>query len=383
MAHRTKEGTWRAQPRVNGCRVPGRTFPNRRLAEHWEAMVRTGQIEVDIGLAPDAEDESLPPPMPTFREFSERWMAEYCRIEKAETQWKEDQNRIDTYLVPAFGPKRLGELRRVDLESLKSRLAAGKGVSGRKLRPKTINLVLATAKKMLATAVGMELVRASPFAEVKLLKLGQQPFDYWTAEERDRFVALARQYDAAFAKLVLVACFTGMRRGELAGLQRYQLDFDRRVIHVSAMVNIKTRNRHQRTKNGKLGFVPMTAEVYDALKHLRFAPAQQAVFEMRLFRDPATRLRWLCAKTGQRAIRFHDLRHTFASCLVMEGVDLYSVQRLMRHENIGQTQRYAHLTPGYLRAAIDKLSRRDLKADTDLARESAKGGQGRLQAVEN
>ena len=57
-------------------------------------------------------------------------------------------------------------------------------------------------------------------------------------------------------------------------------------------------------------------------------------------------------------IRFHDLRHTFASHLVMKGVDLRTVAKLMGHRDIRVTMRYAHLAPEHLQAAVDVLAQR-------------------------
>jgi integrase len=60
--------------------------------------------------------------------------------------------------------------------------------------------------------------------------------------------------------------------------------------------------------------------------------------------------------------RFHDLRHTFASRLAMEGVDLMTIRELMGHKSRAMTLRYAHLSPGHRRTAIERLVTRQVIA---------------------
>jgi integrase len=64
-----------------------------------------------------------------------------------------------------------------------------------------------------------------------------------------------------------------------------------------------------------------------------------------------------CRRAGLTDVTFHDLRHTFASRLVMAGVDLPTVQALMGHKTIAMTMRYTHLAPGHKRTAIAVLDR--------------------------
>ena len=63
------------------------------------------------------------------------------------------------------------------------------------------------------------------------------------------------------------------------------------------------------------------------------------------------------ARAGIEDFRFHDLRHTFGSHLVMEGVDLRTVQQLMGHKDVKMTMRYSHLSPEYVQEAMERLDR--------------------------
>jgi site-specific recombinase XerD len=76
----------------------------------------------------------------------------------------------------------------------------------------------------------------------------------------------------------------------------------------------------------------------------------------RAYRNPDSAFATAVRRAGIEDFTFHDLRHTFASRLVMAGVDLATVKELMGHRHIAMTLRYAHLTPGHKRSAVEVLS---------------------------
>jgi len=147
---------------------------------------------------------------------------------------------------------------------------------------------------------------------------------------------------------VTVLLHTGFRRGELLGLRWKDVDFKAGVLTIP------------RSKNGDARHVPMTTTVRSILSRLpRPLNASALVF-------PNTEgnrdLRW-AQKTVPASIRtaqiedfrFHDLRHTFASRLAMEGVDLLTIKELGGWRSLAMVQRYSHLSPSHRRSAIERL----------------------------
>ena len=161
--------------------------------------------------------------------------------------------------------------------------------------------------------------------------------------------ALLKQCSERIKPIVILAIYTGMRKGEILGLEWQDIDFDAGIIHIERTIH---RGVEDTTKGGGRRDVPMSAEVRTALellpkKHERVFPD---VIEFKnAFRNA-------CDRAGIKNFRFHDLRHTFASHLAMQGTSLLVIKELLGHESLEMTLRYAHLCPDVRKAAIDALS---------------------------
>ena len=115
------------------------------------------------------------------------------------------------------------------------------------------------------------------------------------------------------------------------------------------------------TKNGSSRFIPLNKDCKAALdRHPRHFGSPWVFWHGNGKRLKDFHHAWAGVRrlSGVRELKFHCLRHSFASHLVMAGVDIRTVQELLGHKDIKMTMIYAHLSPGHMAAAVEKLTRR-------------------------
>jgi integrase len=168
-------------------------------------------------------------------------------------------------------------------------------------------------------------------------------------DEESRIVAAIKEQCPSQLPAFYVATNTGMRQGEQFSLTWDQIDFERRKIFLHT------------TKNGSSREVPMNKTVAALLTDLHAARTNEWVFQAEKFKtkrrliNPRQWFETVLADAKVRNFHWHDLRHTFASRLVMKGIDLHTVSKLMGHKTLTVTQRYAHLSPEHNLAAVEVL----------------------------
>lgn len=251
------------------------------------------------------------------------------------------------------------------------------------IRPATVNRDLVRIRAVLSKAVEWGSLDKHPLAGVKRAKSDDEArVRYLTADEENALRdALAKreakrkeqrasgnvwslerkrpvrpqwteeEFTDHVAPLVLIAINTGLRRGELFGLTWTDVDLPQRVLTLRAATTKAQRPRR----------VPLNSEAHSVLTQWR----KQCDGEGLVFPgDDGARMTninkaWAALTKGAKLdnFRFHDLRHSFASRLVMAGADLYVVKELLGHQDFGMTQRYAHLAPEHKAAAVALLVR--------------------------
>ena len=246
----------------------------------------------------------------------------------------------------AFGEMRLSEIAYLDLETFRNRRKATPTMNGTPRADATVNREIATLKHMLGKAVEWGLLEASPFKKGKrlLFRENNLRLRFLTDAEIE---ALLNACVPHLKPIVEAAIHTGMRRGEILSLKWEQIRNG--LIYLTE------------TKSGKARQIPINDRLSQLLRELR---QKNQLISPYVFCGPdGKRLYWVstsfstaCKKVGLEDFRFHDLRHTFASQLVMRGASLKAVQELLGHADLKMTMRYAHLSQEHLKESVNLLN---------------------------
>ncbi|GGO70962.1 tyrosine-type recombinase/integrase [Nonomuraea cavernae] len=270
---------------------------------------------------------------------------------------------IKNHINPTFGNAGVGAIRPTAVQAWVKQLQ----VNG--LAPRTIETIYTIFASIMRGAVRDELIRKTPCVDIRLPHARKTVIRLLTP---DQVASLFKAMLPEYAALVLAGSGSGLRQGEAFGLARDRLDFDAGMITVNQqVVVIKSRPTLGTPKSpASVREVPMPAFLAAALaKHIAKYDPPDVLFRTGL-RDNLIRRDYFNAKIWKPAIKaagllpdttFHDLRHSFASTALAEGVPISEVSRWLGHESITTTvDLYGHLVPeasARARDALDKAFR--------------------------
>ena len=257
-----------------------------------------------------------------------------------------DEQRL-TRAEEFFGERRLvATLQRADVVRYRAWLTqqpkqSRRGAEGETLSPATVNRHLAVLKSALGALVP-EHLDANPARGVRMLR---------EAPARDRVVDVAeleRLVNAAHPDLrlaIILGIETGMRLGEIAGLEWGWINMKARTLRLP-----ETKNSDSRT----VALSRMAVEALAATPR-RIRDGEAVARVLRLKRWTLSRyFSLLAAELGMRNLRFHDLRHTAATELRRSGADLFVIMRQCGWRSMAAARRYQHVTPDDLVEAVDR-----------------------------
>lgn len=261
---------------------------------------------------------------------------------------KDDISIITRHLLPFFGKdKKISEFKLTDIDRL---IILKKSQS---LSEKTVHNILTLFISM--HRYSFENGWISKLLPIKKPKVPDKCFMYLkNNSEVERFLASAKLEGDSTFMLYLTAICTGLREGELAGLRWEDIDFDNRLIKVQRSFEGTTKNNEHRN-------LPIIDQLYLPLISWKNKSCSDYLFvnsfgtkltsSSRYFKDVLKRILEraefpLVERNGRMLpyLRFHDLRHRYASLYMINKGDLYELKDNMGHKSIVSTQRYAHLS---------------------------------------
>lgn len=260
---------------------------------------------------------------------------------------------IHHHLSPAFGKMRLVDIRPKHIIKLQADLWNG----GNGKSAQTIANILSAASAVFKFAVTKEYMEYNPCTSVARIKKPKKTPNYWSFAERNKFLAFCQHEDWELYQLVAFAVTTGLRPGELQGLQRSRLDFENCFVNVDQNWCTKTKKLNPWTKGKIDRKVTVPPPIMQILSNKRGLPPDAFVFSYNIqFNTLGHHLiKPMSRRAEVPAIRFHDLRHTFASHCVLKGKHQVEIRDLLGHAKLSSTDIYMHLSKDDLKGATDCL----------------------------
>lgn len=316
----------------------------------------------------------------TFKDYGEWWLDNCAKGSIKDSTYREYEAALKNHLNPVFGSKPLAKIGRKDVKEL----IAGKKREG--LSSSTIRNILAPLRGMYNEAIENEDAHFNPASNLGKVNKKQPgaSINPLTRGEVSTLLDKAKEKSPDLYPLLLSAARTGMRQGELIALKGTDIDFHSRFIEVNRTLS---RGKLTSPKSGKTRRVDMSNQLTGVLQDL--LSKRKAVALRKEMEKPAGERRGAAEVTGEimegwlfitpigtqldpsnlrkafnrllelaglRRVRFHDLRHSFASLLIQQGDSLPYIRDQLGHHSIQITvDTYGHLVPGGNRQAVDRL----------------------------
>ncbi len=357
------DGLWEAR-----LPIPGRNPKSFYGKTQAEAIAKRDAAKASLGLGVAFDAESI-----AFGEYLYRWLETSVKGSVRERTYDRAESNVRVHLVPTLGAVKLSSLTPAHLQGLYyQRLSKG-------LKPRTVLRIHQTANRALEQAVKWRLISSNPAKDASTPKPQDEEINPLTREQVDALLSAASS-EWVGDLLCVVAVLSGLRAGEVYGLRWKDVDFEQSILRVrQQLLHPRSGLKVGPPKNeSSRRAVDVPPQVIEALKKRRIRQAEERLaagtlwqrqWDGLVFTRPdgapldvgdATRrvLRPLLKRAGipTEGIRFHDLRHTFATLNLLNGVHPRVVQQALGHSTIAETMnRYSHVLPSMGKDAARRL----------------------------
>jgi len=330
MSIRLKNGNWFIDYRVNGRRKREKVGSSKSLAE---IVLKKRKVEIAEGKYLDIKKGHKI----KFEVFADEYLEIHSKTNNR--SWESAELPPLKRLKAYFGGKYLHEITPQMVEQFKAQAVT-------EVSPATTNRALSLLRSIFNKAIAWNKFDGkNPVKGIKFYK--EHPRLRFL--EKEEITKLLENCSEHLKPIVILALNTGMRKGEILNLKWHDIDFNRDLIYL------------YQTKNGEKRETPMNEQAKRALLSVEKHPESPYIFcgkDGKPYADIRKSFFTACKKSGIIGFRIHDLRHTFASQLVMSGIDLNTVRELLGHKSLEMTLRYAHLSPDFKKRAVNVLGRR-------------------------
>lgn len=216
----------------------------------------------------------------------------------------------------------------------------------------TVNIEIRALRAGFETALRWQLIKFNPFKGIKNCPV-DEAMPLFISPDEYRLL-LQNVQELWLKQMIVLGTLTGLRRNELLYLQWKNIDFNNRILYVFSTPTF-------RTKNGKKRIVPLNDTAFKLIHHCYEVRTNDFVFSFpngvpvapqhvsRMFK------RYVRKLGLNPELKYHSLRHSFASWLVQKGASLYEVQKLLGHSNPRVTEIYSHLLPNTMHHVVQSI----------------------------
>ena len=282
------------------------------------------------------KDGHVPRPVdsPTLNDFiRDYYEAHIATLRAARTI----RHRI-AHFQPVFGDMRLAQITAGEIEKFRQSMIGRRHVN-------TINKIVCQLLAILNHARHLGMLTQVP--KIKRLRAIEREYQFLAENDLERLLQAAGRIEYKAAVFYALSAYSGLRLGEVCGLRWSDIDFSNRIIHVK-------RSFDAPPHNGKFRTVPISDKLLPHLEEWRrLAPEEtDLVFcsPLGVMLGPSCQIAYktfhaALEAAGLPRVRFHDLRHSFASNWCAAGGNLFLLQKILGHSSQAMLQRYLHMAP--------------------------------------
>ncbi|MFK5947980.1 MAG: site-specific integrase [Methylococcales bacterium] len=353
-------GKFRAEVSKNYTSIQSKTFTTHKQAKHW-----ANDVEKNIAIILDLKPKKIKKLSPNkvdelggialFQKLGVEieFLTFKTLVNQYMTQWTgKDENYIRRagFWLMELGGKPIKSIKPTHIEKVLEKYGAGKVKGYGSNKPKSNNTLLrmrAVLSSIFQYGIDKKYLDKNPTDKIRIKAEPNQIERFLSDSERVRLLDACREssWDRLYL-LILLAISTGMRKSELTNLRWTDINFEKGLASLAD------------TKNGSPRVNPIPSIALDELKKYR------QIGKGLIFVSPNNAEKpfdfrgcWDKAKTVAKIedFRFHDLRHTAASYLVMAGATLHETAEILGHKSTETTKRYAHLSTDHKLALAERV----------------------------